>query len=121
MNFKSIIFNTVLAFLLLSCEKKADFLIPESEIPNWLKTKIVSDESTLKSNPESSISISAWIRYEYGGDYYYEFINLLSSAGPMVFKSDSTEFNYREVNFFDYQSGKCCKRYVWKGPSYFGN
>ncbi|MBK9389187.1 MAG: hypothetical protein IPN68_02975 [Bacteroidetes bacterium] len=110
-----------LLIFLVSCEKSSDYLIPESEVPEWLKTSIAQDKKTLESDPRSSLNISAWIRTEYKGDYYFEFINLLSSAGPRTYKSDGTEFMYTDNGFMDYQSGKCCKKYVWKGPDYFGD
>ena len=107
--------------LLASCEKSSDYLIPESEVPEWLKARIAQDKKTLESDPRSGLSISAWVRTEYKSDYYYEFRNLLSSAGPMTYKYDGSEFKYTENGFMDYQSGKCCKKYVWKGPDYFYN
>ncbi len=112
-------FSIIIFFI--SCEKSSEYLIPESEVPEWLKTRIAQDIKTLESDPRSSLRISAWMRTEFEGEYYYEFINLLSSAEPMTYKSDGTKFIYTDNGFMDYQSGKCCKKYVWKGPDYQDN
>jgi hypothetical protein len=112
---------TSLILLFISCEKQSDYLIPDSEVPDWLKVRITADKKILESDPQSSLNISAWTRNEYKGNFYFEFINLLSSSMPRVYRFDGTEFIYTDTGFMDYQSGKCCKRYVWKGPSYFDN
>jgi hypothetical protein len=105
------------ALLILSCEKAK--IESKPEIPNWLKDRIAQDEETLKSNPKSALNVSAWLRYAYDGNYYYEFVNLLSSMGPQIYMQDGTTFIYTDKKFSKYQSGKCCKLYIWKGPSYF--
>jgi hypothetical protein len=110
-----------LIFLFIaSCEKSSDYLIPGSEVPEWLKARITQDEKTLESDPRSSLGISAWMRTEYKGDYYFEFINMLSSSFPQPYNFDGTLFHYTDSGFIEYQSGKCCTKYVWKGPSFFG-
>jgi hypothetical protein len=114
---KRIIFLFSLALIILSCEKAK--IEPNPEIPNWLKDRIFQDEESLKTNPKSGLNVSAWIRYAYNGNYYFEFVNLLSSMGPQIYKQDGTTFFYTDKNFSGYQSEKCCKSYIWKGPSYF--
>jgi PBP1b-binding outer membrane lipoprotein LpoB len=106
-----------LALFLLSCEK--DYLIPKKDVPNWLKDRIQQDEESLKSQPRSALNVSAWIRYAYDGNYYYEFVNLTSSMGPQIYMQDGTAFTYTDKNFSKFLSEKCCKLYIWKGPSYF--
>jgi len=118
---KHYIFVFSLFLLIASCEKSSDYLIPESQVPEWLKARIVQDEKTLESDPRSSLSISAWMRTEYKGAYYFEFINLLNSSMPQPYNFDGTEFKYTDSGFIEYQSGKCCSKYVWKGSDYFGN
>lgn len=113
---KRIILLFFLVFIIGSCEKAK--IESNPEVPNWLKDKIVHDEEVIKSNPQSGLDIAAWIRYYYKNNFYFEYVNLLSSAGPRTYRYDGTEFIYTENNFFDYQSKKCCRYYVWKGPSY---
>ena len=114
---KRIIFLFTFVLLIISCENAK--IEPNPEIPNWLKDRIAQDEETLKSNPKSALNVSAWIRYIYDGIYYFEFVNLLSSMGPHIYMQDGTTFLYTDKNFSKYQSEKCCKLYIWKGPSYF--
>ena len=114
---KRIFFLFTFALLILSCEKAK--IEPNPEIPNWLKDRIAQDEQSLKSHPRSSLNVSAWIRYAYDGIYYYEFVNLTSSMGPQIYMQDGTTFTYTDRNFLKYLSKKCCKLYIWKGPSYF--
>ncbi len=113
---KRIILLFSFALLILSCEKAK--IEPNPEIPDWLKDRIAQDEETLKSNPRSALNVSAWIRYAYDCKYYFEFVNLLSSIGPQIYMQDGTKFIYTDKNFSKYQSEKCCKLYIWRGPSY---
>jgi len=113
---KRIIFLFAFTLLIVSCEKAK--IEPNHEIPNWLKDRINHDEEIIKFNPQSGLDIAAWVRYNYNGNYYFEYINLLSSLGPRTYKYDGSEYIYTQKNFFDYQSKKCCRYYVWKGPSY---
>ena len=106
-----------LVLFLLSCEK--DYLIPKKDVPNWLKDRIQQDEESLKFQPISALNVSAWIRYAYDGNFYYEFVNLTSSMGPQIYMQDGTKFKPTYQNFSKYQSEKCCKLYIWKGPSYY--
>ena len=105
------------AVFLLACEKDNTF--SESDIPDWLKSKISESEEIIESNPNSVASITAWLRFKYNGVYYYEFENPLSSAYREVYTSDGTPLISTDPIFFDYQFDKCCRKYVWKGPSYF--
>ena len=88
------------------------------EIPSWIQERIYHDEQIVKSNPRSGLDIAAWIRYEYKGKFFYEYLNLFSSAGPEIYQNDGTKFNNSEIDIFDYQSEKCCRYYLWRGPSY---
>ncbi len=112
---KKVIFLFAFVLLAVSCEKTKT---QDSEIPSWIQDRITHDEQIIKSDPRSGLDIAAWIRYEYNGDLYYEYLNLLSSAGPKIYYNDGTEFNNTVTNIFDYQSQKCCRVYIWKGPSY---
>ena len=108
----------LLTFILTSCEKWPDFLVPDSDVPKWLKERIADDVKTIESNPQSGLNFAAWIRYSYNDKYFYEYVNLISSAGPKTYNSDGTEFMYTENNYTDYQSNKYCLTYIWQGPSY---
>ena len=116
---KTLILTLTIAFCLIACTKDP-FLIPSSEIPEWLQEKITQDEKTLKANPESPPSITAWIRYKYNNSYYFEYHNLISSSGPRCY-----DFNGNIINdptfFQSYNSNKCCMQYVWKGSNYTGD
>ena len=105
------------SLILISCEK--DKIIQNPEIPYWLQDRIARDEEMIKSNPQSGLDIAAWIRYEYAGNYYFEYHNLLSSAGPPAYNYDGTQLVFNQDTYLEYDSNKCCMKYIWKGPSYF--
>jgi hypothetical protein len=115
---KKIIIPFILSIILFSCEKeKSD----SYDIPAWLKLRIAEDESKIAADPRSGLDIAAWIRYEYRDLYYYEYHNMLSSSGPKVYNSIGDLVNFVENSYMDYLSGKCCKKYIWKGSAYFGD
>ena len=116
---KRLIYIITITIFFISCEKSSELLIPDSQVPKWLKERISDDEKKMESDPKSGLDFAAWFRYEYEDNYYFEYVNLISSAGPKTFKYDGTEFIYTADGFIDYQSGKSSKRYVWKGPEYF--
>jgi hypothetical protein len=112
---KRLIFLFALVLITVSCEKTKT---QDPEIPSWVQDRINHDEEIIKSDPKSGLDIAAWIRYEYKSKLYYEYLNLLSSAGPEIYQYDGTKFDNTEIDIFDYQSKKCCRYYIWKGPSY---
>lgn len=116
---KKILFLLPLFLILITCEKRTDYLIPSSEVPKWLKDRISHDEEIIKSNPRSGLEIAAWIRYKYNGNYFFEYRNGLSSAGPETLDHDGVQIMFLQAPYLNYNSEKCCKQYVWKGPSYF--
>ena len=112
---KKLVLLIAVLSLVISCEK--DYLIPDSEVPDWLRKRIAQDEKLIKSNPQTGLDIAAWIRYKYQSDYYFEYHNLLSSAGPVAYDYDGLVMSNRE-QYLKYNADKCCKKFVWKGPSY---
>ncbi len=108
-----IIVLTVLAFS--SCEK--DSLVPKSELPQWLVSKIESDEAQIKINPKSMIAAGKWTRVEWNAFYYYEYENFLSSSilPPIAHTRDTLSF-YNQTLMDNYINNKCCDKLVWKGP-----
>jgi len=87
-------------------------------MPDWLRQQIVEIEDQIRENPRSGLNISAWIRYTYNHEYYYEWHNLLSSSFPPIYDFDGTQMYFRWDNNDNYQKGKCCREYIWKGPSW---
>lgn len=108
----------LLFFLSISACTK-DKMLPQDEIPNWLKERILEDEELIKSNPQSGRDIACWMRYEYSDNYYFEYLNLLMSSFPPVYDYEGNEFIFYTDPDSDYSKKKCCKIYVWKGASYF--
>lgn len=100
----------------LSCRK--DFLIPNSEVPGWLKDKISQDEATIKSDPKLMPNFGAWIRYEYLGDKYYEYDNPLSCESRNPYSEAGERINTFVAPYTDYWNDKCCEIFVWKAPEY---
>jgi hypothetical protein len=105
------------SLMFFSCEK--DYLIPDREVPDWLKAKISQDEQIIKDSPQLMNSYGAWLRYTWQNEYYFEYRNVLSSSlpRPISVKGDPLQFYATDINT-DYYKEKCCKQYVWKAPEY---
>lgn len=88
-------------------------------LPAWLQGRISADEKEIAADPQSSKSLGAWIQYSYTDSTYFEYHNLIMSSLPKVYHFDSTEMNSTLPGYMVYQNGKCCKKFIWKGPSYF--
>jgi hypothetical protein len=100
----------------LSCRK--DFLIPNGEVPGWLKDKISQNEATIKSDPKLMPNYGAWIRYEYQGEKYYEYDNPLSCAISNPWSEAGEQINTSISPYTNYWNDKCCEMFVWKAPEY---
>jgi hypothetical protein len=104
------------AMLLISCERQ--YLLPSDEVPGWLKTRIAEIEDQINSNPRSGLDVGAWIRYEYKDQYYFEWHNLLSSSFPPIYDTTGDMMTFSWDSNDEYQTDKCCKKYIWKGSSW---
>lgn len=113
---KKILFLLSVIVFASSCEKNQ--IVPDDEVPGWLKTRIARDELTIASNPQSGLDIAAWIRYKYQKEYFFEYHNMLSSSFPNVYNYAGESVNYLIDPYTDYPDKKCCKQYVWKGSAY---
>jgi len=113
---KKLLIITLLSISILSCKK--DYLIPESEIPDWLKSQIKVSEQKIKEDPSKMPAYGAWVRFNWKNDYYFEYSNPLSSyiGGPISFDGDTLKIS--DPLLMDYSKEKCCMRYVWKGPGF---
>ena len=101
----------------LSCER--ELLIPDSEVPEWLKDRITHDEALIQDSPQSGLDFAAWIRCKYDGKYYFEYLNLLSSTFPSIYNYEGVRVMSSPDEYQTFYSQRCCKQYVWKGKSYF--
>ena len=107
----------IFLFLFSNCNKNR--FVPQDEIPQWLKDRIIKDEAVIDSAPELSANSCAWIRYKFKKDYYFEYDNPLSSVMLEVYDYDGNELDYYNNELLKaYDKDKCCKRYVWKAPEY---
>lgn len=118
----------VFCFILLaSCEKK--YLLPEKDLPGWLKASIEADLREIEENPKSINELGRWtrsewkaygrwIRTEWQNEYYYEYHNGLfinSIIRPISHYNDTLKIDYLYPTS-PYYSEKCCTVLVWKGP-----
>jgi hypothetical protein len=115
---KKLLFLFALTLFFISCEKHQDFLIPNSEVPVWLKAKIAHDEKVIESTPQSGLEISAWIRYKWEGKYFFEYRNGFSSLGPEKFNFDGEKIMLNQEPYLNFEAEKCCKEIVWKTSAY---
>jgi hypothetical protein len=115
---KKLFFLFSFTLILISCEKWPDFLIPSSEVPRWLKERIAHDEKIIESTPQSGLEISAWIRYKWDGNYFFEYRNGFSSLGPEKFNYDGDKIMLNQEPYLNFEAEKCCKEIVWKTTDY---
>jgi hypothetical protein len=103
--------------MLISCEK--DYLIPDREVPIWLKMQINQDEKVMKDNPSSCRYYGAWLRYNWHNEYYFEYHCSCSSSSPLAIsvEGDTLRLVANDVTT-DYYKEKCCRQLVWKAPEY---
>ena len=108
----------LLSILLISCEK--EYLVPENELPQWLKNSIRRDEQFIEAHPHGLAAMGAWYRTRFNDEYYYEYFNLLLSSmpRPISHSGDTLEVWVGDTDT-NYHKEKCCGIYVWKGPDYF--
>ena len=113
---KKILLLLLPALLLISCEK--NYLVPAAQVPEWLEDRIAETEKEIRSDPKSSLKICAWVRFTYEDDYYYEWINLLSSYWPHLYNQKGELMTFDSMDIYKYWNEKCCKQFIWKGPDY---
>ncbi len=116
---KKFLFILLSFFLYFSCSKESNYLIPEDEVPQWLKNKISSDEQIIQRDPRLMQSLGVWKRFRWQNFYYFEYSNVVSSSmySPISESCDTIKANQTDL-LNAYNREKCCKQYVWKGPSY---
>ncbi len=112
------VFLVGIIILLGSCQK--EYLVPAREVPGWLKERIAADEQVIQEDPTLMAGYGAWKRYEFRGDMYYEYINLLSSKYPDTFNENGQAVNTVDGSCQEYWDEKCCGTYIWKAPGYQG-
>jgi hypothetical protein len=114
---KKIAFLLTFSFIFFSCEK--DYLIPDKEVPEWLKARIQHDEDLIKDSPKLMYSYGAWLRYQWQNEFYFEYHNVLSESLPQPVSKNG---DILPILVFDttteYYKEKSCKQYVWKAPEY---
>ncbi len=108
-----------ISIMFFSCEK--EFLIPNKEVPDWLKTKISQDEQAMKDFPQSWRYYGGWLRYDWQNEDYFEYHNPLSSSMPRAisFSGDTLLIYANDVDT-DYYKEKCCMTLVWEAPKFSG-
>jgi len=107
----------LLALLLSSCEK--EYLVPENELPQWLKDNIQEQKQSIQEHPNGMAAMGAWRRASWNKVYYYEYHNALLSSmpRPISHSGDTLEVWVGDIDT-DYYKEKCCVSWVWKGPQY---
>jgi hypothetical protein len=114
---KKFAFLALFFLFFTSCEK--DYLIPDTEVPGWLKAKISQDENLMKDSPKSMAYYGAWMRYQWQKEFYFEYHNVLSSDSPrpISMSGDTLHILANDINTA-YCREKCCRQYAWKAPGY---
>ena len=102
--------------MLTACEKQ--YLVPSGDVPAWLKEMILDAEKGESKPPMYASDLGAWVRYKYDGNYFFEWINPIMSSFPPVYDHDGNLLSMDHDKYTRYQTGKCCKKYVWKGSAF---
>jgi hypothetical protein len=113
---KKLIFLVVLSISILSCQKDQSLLI--KDVPNWLKNNISGLEKQIKSDPITIAAYTAWVRYEWENEYYFEYFNFSSSTKTGPTCMDGQVLSMADPKYAKYENEKCCMEYVWKGPKF---
>ena len=118
---RKLVWIFIFSLLLFSCKKdnQKGYLLPDSEIPEWLKTQIKKDEQKIQDTPKYMASYGGWLRYNWQSVYYFEYHNMLSSSSPIPisFNGDTLHVFANDINSA-YSKEKCCSVYVWKAPRF---
>jgi len=110
---KKLIIVMLLSISTLSCEKDKSLLI--KDIPDWLKKQISRLEQEIKTDPGTLAAYTAWVRFEWKNDYFFEYINPPSSFMQGPFFIDGKILSLADPGYADFDKEKCCMQYVWKG------
>ena len=114
---KKALFVLFFSVIVFSCEK--DYLIPDNQVPDWLKSKISQDEKIMDEHPSSCLYYGAWLRYSWKDEFYFEYHCSCSSSSPRAIstKGDTLHIWANDVTT-DYYKEKCCRQLEWKAPKY---
>ncbi|HEX2969273.1 MAG TPA: hypothetical protein VHO46_09215 [Bacteroidales bacterium] len=104
-----------LMFSLFSC-KDAPYMDPDE--PDWLKQRIQADEEIIKSNPQSGLDAAAWLRFEWQGGYYFDYINPANSSGIETYNFKGELIPFATDGRETYEKDRCCEHVVWTGSKY---
>ena len=111
---KRIIFIGMILLIGFGCEKSIQepgYQVPTEQVPEWLKLKI-TDEA-------ASDNLGAWIRYEFQGEVYFEYSNLVSSSFPDLYSEIGALNPFSDTDIWqDYMADKCCAQYIWRGKDH---
>lgn len=104
----------VLSISVLGCKKDNTILI--NGIPEWLNVNISGLESQIKADTDTIFAYTAWVRYEWKNNYYFEYLNFSSSSRSGPTNIDGRIMNIADPRYSSYEKEKCCMEYIWKGP-----
>ena len=111
---KKLLIILLVSISTLSCEK--DNLIPKKDIPDWLKENIKGLEQEIEEDPTTYLAYCYWVRFEWKNNFYFEFINPISSSFPIPKDMNGELLSiHTDPLYSEYPIEKCCMRYVWKG------
>lgn len=100
----------------IACNKEGTYI--EVKNPDWLTSWIARDNELIKANPNSGFEKAAWIRFEWEGEYYFDYINRDNSSGPETYTYDGTKLSLNATALAEYHTKRCCEHVIWVGPGY---
>ena len=109
----------VIIFLMLSvffgCKKQEQSTIL-IDVPDWLRTELNMLDQQIKADPNTSVAHSAWLRYTWKSNFYYE--TTAPNLNIIITPLDENGNSISDFEFEQYCKEKCCVVFVWKGPKY---
>ena len=109
---------SVILFLFIFSNCNKNEYINDDEIPQWLKERIAEEEFIIEVSQNPMLFLTAWKRYKYKRDYYFEYDDKLSSLAFQVFDYEGKTVDLNSEQYSTYNEDKCCERFVWKSPGY---
>ena len=110
-------FSVILFFFIFSNCNKNEY-INDDWIPPWLKERIAEEEFIIEVSQRPMHFLTAWKRYKYKREYYFEYDDKLSSVSFQIYDNAGKGINFDGEKYTTYNESKCCERFVWKSPGY---
>jgi len=102
---KKLFYIGIIILIGFSCEKsiqRPGYQVPVDQVPEWLKKKVATGTE--------ADNLGAWIRYEFLGEVYFEYSNLVSSSFPDLYSENKVLNPFSDTDIW--------QDYIWRGKDH---